>query len=145
MARQLVLVMDQSLENEGQPLLPQNPVQTGSVSNSPSPTWTWRKSKTAALREYLSREETPIILCTFALYFLASFAKHIIEIPFIALLENTICTQYYRHHGNPAVHDTPQFAGRLCKIVYVQDKLATVVGWKFSFDAVPGKRYFSLT
>lgn len=126
--------MNPSTENESQPLLPQSPIQ----ADSPSPTWTWTKSNTAALRQFISREETPILLCTFALYFLASFAKHVIEVPFIALLERTICTQYYRHNGNPTAHDRQEFAGRLCKVVPVQDKLATVTGWKFSFDAVPG-------
>lgn len=133
--------MNSSIENEGQPLLPQSPVQ---ATRSPSLTWTWLKSKTAALREFISREDTPILLCAFTLYFLASFAKHVIEVPLIALLEKTICTQYYRHQGNPTVHDTQEFAGRLCKVVFVQDKLAAVVGWKLSFDAVPGKRYCSL-
>lgn len=92
----------------------------------------------------MSNDGTPILLCTFALYFLASFAKHIIEVPFIALLEQTICTQYYRHHGNPTVHETQEFAGRLCKVVSVQDKLANVVGWKLFFDAAPGTSFRSL-
>lgn len=136
--------MNPSTENESQPLLPLGPVQAGSATHSPSSTWTRIKSNTAALRQFISREETRILLCTFALYSLASFAKHVIEVPFIALLERTICTQYYRHNGNPTAHDRQEFAGRLCKVVPVQDKLATVTGWKFSFDAVPGKRYCSL-
>lgn len=139
--------MNPSIENEGHPSLSQNPIQPGSVTKSPSPTWTWTwtwlEPRIAAWRD-VSSDETPILLCTFALYFLASFAKHVIEVPFIALLEQTICAQYYRHHGNPTVHDTQEFAGRLCKVVSVQDKLATVVGWKLSFDAAPGRSFCSL-
>lgn len=136
--------MNPSIENEGQPLLPESPVQSGSATHSPSPTSRWLKSNLAAWKEFLLHDETPILLCTFALYILASFAKHVIEVPSIALFEQTICTQYYRQHGNAAAYDTEEFAGSLCKVVPVQDKLATVVGWKLSFDAVPGKRYRSL-
>ena len=136
--------MNPSIENEDQPLLPQSPVRAGSATRSPSPTWKWLESKSAAVRGFISREETPILFCTFALYFLSSFAKHIIEVPFIALLERTICAQYYRHHDNSTLHDLQELAERPCKVVDVQDKLAKVVGWKFSFDAVPGTRYRSL-
>lgn len=58
--------------------------------------WPNLKSKISAFKESLSRDETPILLCVFTLQFLASFAKHIIEVPFIALIERTICVKYYR-------------------------------------------------
>lgn len=144
-AKLLFLAMSSSLdlEIEGAPLLPDSPIHsTRSEGTQGSHIWPWFKSKAAALNEFWFHEETPILLCTFTLYFLASFAKHIIEVPFIGLLERTICNQYYRTHGDANVYNEREIAERLCKVVPVQNKLANVTGWKFSFDAMPGKRTF---
>ena len=132
------------LEIEGAPLLSDGPIRSihPEVARG-SRTGPWFKSKAAALRELWSREETPILTCTFFLYFLASFAKHIIEVPLIGLLERTICNQYYRAHDDDNSHHEREIAERLCKIVSVQNKLANVTGWKFSFDALPGKTIHS--
>lgn len=135
--------MTSSVENESQPLL--SPKSIHSVVSPPpsqSRTRLWLARKTASLRGFWRREETPILLCTFTQYFLASFAKHVVEVPFIALLERTICRQYYRSRGDGALRDAQEISGNLCKAVPVQNKLAYVVGWKFSFDALPGKEMF---
>lgn len=101
--------------------------------------WPNLKSKISAFKENLSRDETPILLCVFTLQFLASFAKHIIEVPFIALIERTICVKYYRDHGNDQLSAAHEVVEKLCKVAPIQDKLSIVTGWKFAFDALPGK------
>lgn len=102
--------------------------------------WPNLKSKISAFKENLSRDETPILLCVFTLQFLASFAKHIIEVPFIALIENTICVKYYRdYQGIDQLFAGHEVVEQLCKVAPIQDKLSIVTGWKFAFDALPGK------
>lgn len=138
--------MAPSLENEeaGEPFL-QPPQSRDPGAGSAEPEyqvrgWPRLKSKLSAFIENLAREETPILLCVFALQLLASFAKHVIEVPFIALIENTICVKYYRDQGNDHVFAAQEVAERLCKVAPIQDKLSIVTGWKFAFDALPGKR-----
>ncbi len=102
---------------------------------------------TTSLKAYLARAETHILFGVFALQFLASFAKHVIEVPFIALIQRTICVKYYRSHdGNHRDHllfvAAEEIAEKLCKVVPVQNKLATVTGYKFAFDALPGNHLY---
>lgn len=101
--------------------------------------WPNIKSKISAFKENLYLDETPILLCVFTLQFLASFAKHIIEVPFIALIERTICVKYYRDLGNDQLSAAYEVVERICKVAPIQDKLSNVTGWKFAFDALPGK------
>lgn len=138
--------MPTPLENEeaGQPFL-QPPQSRDSDAESTESedqmrNWPRLKTKISVFKENLAREETPILLCVFTLQFLASFAKHIIEVPFIALVESTICAKYYRHQGNDHLFAAHEVAERLCKVAPVQDKLSIVTGWKFAFDALPGKQ-----
>lgn len=136
--------MNSSFQSESQPLLPRSPSfsfhEKGSIL---SRLRSWIESYTAVLREFLSREEAPIIICVFALQFLFSFAKHIVEVPAIRLYEIAICNKYYRTHdidnGNGAFIIAQDIPERLCKVAPVQETLAAVVGWKFSFDALPGR------
>lgn len=137
--------MPPSLENEGagQPFL-QPPQSRDPDTESPESeyqvrNWPRLKSKISAFKKILAREETPILLCVFTLQFLASFAKHIIEVPFIALIESTICAKYYRDQGSDHLFAAPEVDERLCKLPPIQDKLSIVTGWKFAFDALPGK------
>lgn len=101
--------------------------------------WPNLKSKISAIKENLSRDDTPVLLCVFTLQFLASFAKHVIEVPFIALIERTICVKFYHDHGNDQLFAAHEVVEKICKVAPIQDKLSNVTGWKFAFDALPGK------
>src|SRR5881392_948541 len=74
----------------------------------------------------------------FALYFLVSFAIQLVEVPTVRLLESAICNRYYRSIGNATVSIFNDVDESSCKISVVQGQLANVVGWKMSFDAIPG-------
>lgn len=130
-------------EQIGQPFLhaPQSrdPDAESSRSEDQVRNWPNLKSKISAFKENLSRDETPVLLCVFTLQFLASFAKHIIEVPFIALVESTICMKYYRDQGNGQLSAGNGVVEKLCKVAPIQDKLSMVTGWKFAFDALPGE------
>lgn len=138
--------MPLSLESEeiGQPFLHAPEIRDSDAESTESENqvrnWPNLKSKISAFKENLSRDETPILLCVFTLQFLASFAKHIIEVPFIALIENTICVKYYRDdQGIDQLFAGHEVVEQLCKVAPIQDKLSIVTGWKFAFDALPGK------
>lgn len=137
--------MPPSLENEGagQPFLQLPESRDSDTENSESEyqvrNWPRLRSKISAFKEILACRETPILLCVFTLQFLASFAKHIIEVPFIALIESTICVKYYRDQSNDHLFAAREVDERFCKVPPVQDKLSIVTGWKFAFDALPGK------
>lgn len=136
--------MPLSLENEeaGQPFLqaPQSRHRADSTeSEDQVRNWPKLKSKISAFKENLARDEIPILFCVFTLQFLASFAKHIIEVPFIALIERTICVKYYGDQGSDQLFAGYEIVEKLCKVAPIQDKLSFVTGWKFAFDALPGK------
>lgn len=137
--------MPPSLENEeaGQPFLQARQSRDLDAESTESKdqvrNWPKLKFKISAFKENLARDETPILLCVFTLQFLASFAKHIIEVPFIALIESTICVKYYRDQGDDQLFAGHDVVEKLCKVAPIQDKLSNVTGWKFAFDALPGK------
>lgn len=76
----------------------------------------------------------------FALYILVSFATQLLEIPQLRLFENALCNRYYR-----SIHDDSlsvvinDMDESMCKSPMVQDQLNDLVGWKMSFDAIPGE------
>jgi len=72
-----------------------------------------------------------LILYFMAIHFLLAFCEIILVAPFIKLLENSLCLSYYNFPGN-GVQD------ELCKIPDIQGPLATLRGWKSSFDTIPG-------
>ena len=84
--------------------------------------------------------EYKTFICVLCLQFLISFAKHIIEVPTIRLLEIAICNRYYRSHQpiHQVAFSARQIDERQCKIPPVQNELAFLVGWRFAFDALPG-------
>lgn len=128
--------MTSSEATERQPLLPKSLTPSlDSKSSEASDLKQWIKSKKAVLNKFISNRNTIIISCVFALQFLSSFAKHVIEVPVIRLLEIAICNQYYRGR----IVDAQDISEKLCKVAPVQGKLSVLVGWKFSFDALPGE------
>lgn len=138
-----------SLDNERRPLLSQSPLheEEGEEEGSQSRVQSWLRSKIASWKAALSQKDVPVVLCLFLLQFLVSFAKHVIEVPMVRLLEMAICNKYYRTHDIPNVPfvATQEIAEKLCKVAPVQDTLSTITGWRFSFDAIPGTNLVSST
>ena len=71
------------------------------------------------------------VLYFMAIHFLQSFCEIILVAPLIKLFENSLCLN---HYGFPpgGVEEA------LCKIPEIQQPLATIRGWKSTFDALPG-------
>ena len=68
-----------------------------------------------------------------------------VEVPMIKLFEQAICDRYYAVHSDLVTAVTGPVEERLCKIPAIQNELAALVGWKFTFDALPGRlRFFKL-
>ena len=72
----------------------------------------------------------PILLATFCIQFLNYFAKHMVEVPTLRLIEQAICNHYYASRGD--------VRERYCKVPDIQTELAAITGLKITFDALPG-------
>ncbi|TVY56157.1 MFS transporter SAT21, partial [Lachnellula suecica] len=80
-----------------------------------------------------SARSTPLsvlILHFMAIHFLLAFCEIILVAPLIKLFENSLCLSYYDFPANGVQED-------LCKISDVQGPLATLRGWKSTFDTIP--------
>lgn len=78
------------------------------------------------------------INATFVAYILISFATLLLEIPTVRLIEGSICNRYYSFADNATYIAVEQVDESACKVPQVQSLLAKLVGWKMSFDAIPG-------
>ena len=79
-----------------------------------------------------------IISYCFALHFFLAFIEIVQITPVLVLFERSICLQYYAQHDPSEIAPDGSIAESLCKIVPVQRDLATIRGWKASFDTIPG-------
>ncbi|KAF8861648.1 MFS general substrate transporter [Acephala macrosclerotiorum] len=72
---------------------------------------------------------TRVILYFMAIHFLLAFCEMILVAPLIKLFENSLCLKYY---------DFPVsgIEEALCKVPKIQGPLATIRGWKSSFDMI---------
>ena len=57
----------------------------------------------------------------------------------IKLFEQAVCDRYYAAHGELLEEFARPIDEQLCKIPAIQNELAGLVGWKFTFDALPGE------
>ena len=83
------------------------------------------------------RLSTPLTL-PFVAYILISFATLLLEVPIVRLIEGSICNRYYSSADNATYIAVEQIDESACKVPQVQSLLAKLVGWKMSFDAIPG-------
>ena len=119
--------------DEREPLLPQNDTPAHDEDNGTH--YSQWKQSVAAVKNFRSHQSTPILCCTFLLFFLISFARHIVEVPTIRLFELAACHQYYSRVEGAVGHDRV-IDDRICKVPAVQNELSTLTGWKFGLDAV---------
>lgn len=75
------------------------------------------------------------ILYFMIIHFLLAFCEIILVAPLLRLFENSLCVS---HYGFPE-GGVPE---SMCKIVEIQRQLATIRGWKSTFDTIPGKSFF---
>ena len=97
------------------------------------------QTKSQWFQEAITFLKDPILICTFCLQFCTYFAKHMVEVPLIRLLEGAICNRYYALNGHLTTAATGSVNEGMCKIPPIQNELASIVGLKFTFDALPGK------
>lgn len=97
--------------------------------------WQWLVGGSTAVKDFLFHN--PILICTFCLQFCFYFAKHMVEVPSIKLFEQAICNRYYNRQKELTFMSGQPIDENLCKIPPIQDELATLVGLKFTFDALP--------
>jgi hypothetical protein len=70
-----------------------------------------------------------------AIHFLLAFCEMILVAPLIKLFEESLCL---RHYSFPP-GGVPE---KMCKIPEIQHPLATIRGWKATFDTIPGTPFF---
>ena len=131
--------MSVSPHDERERLLPWNNDNAPSAEEyngiGPQSHFQYWKQSVAAVKGFRSHPSTPILFCTFLLFFLISFSRHIIEVPTIRLFELAACHEYYSHLRGAIGHDRGP-DGRLCNVPDVQNELSTLTGWKFGLDAM---------
>ena len=119
-------------DDERQLLLPSDDGSQCQSETSQSRPWEWIQEAATFLKD-------PILICTFCLQSCTYFAKHIVEVPLIRLLEEAICNKYYASNRGLVKDASTSIDEAMCKIPPIQNKMATIVGLKFTFDALPGK------
>lgn len=78
------------------------------------------------------------LLAIYILYLLFRFAHFLLEVPTVRMIENALCHQHVESSSVPSVPAAAAFDESMCKGAAVQDKLANILGWKLSLDALPG-------
>lgn len=77
-----------------------------------------------------------VYVCIFLLKFCMTFYIYIFELPLVRLVERAICQTYYKSlPSNPDWQDVDE---AMCKLPVIQDKLAYIMGFRLTFNAIPG-------
>lgn len=77
-----------------------------------------------------------MLLCI-VLAVVSDVGESLYSAPRVRLFESVACTRHYLRHDPSLVDRDGSVPERLCKIDPVQDKVASVVGWQYFFDAIP--------
>src|SRR4051794_33061629 len=72
------------------------------------------------------------------IHFLLAFCEIVLVVPLIRLFEQSLCLSYYRVHDPGMVGIGRSIPEALCKVVEIQQDLATIRGWKSLLDIIPG-------
>ncbi|KAF5542234.1 hypothetical protein FMEXI_7569 [Fusarium mexicanum] len=78
-----------------------------------------------------------IVLLCIVLAVVSDVGESLYSAPRVRLFESVACTRHYLRHDPSLVDRDGSVPERLCKIDPVQDKVASVVGWQYFFDAIP--------
>lgn len=68
--------------------------------------------------------------CIFILKLSIQFSSALLELPLVRLIERAVCRTYLSI-------DADEIEERLCKTPLVQNKVAIILGYKLTFDALP--------
>jgi len=74
----------------------------------------------------------------YILYLLFRFAHFLLEVPTMRMIEYAACHQQHHRLGSDAISMLAELDEAACKTATVQEQVTRVVGWKMSFDAIPG-------
>ena len=77
-----------------------------------------------------SRSLRSFFFCIFAFAFCIEFGVNLLELPMIRLVELMVCRRYIDSDPTDIDEET-------CKIPMVQNKVALVIGYKITLDALP--------
>jgi hypothetical protein len=78
-----------------------------------------------------------VVLLCIVLAIVSDVGDSLYAAPRVRLFESVACTRYYLRHDPSLVDPHGSVPEHLCKIDSVQDKVASVVGWQYFFDAIP--------
>ncbi|KAF5576061.1 hypothetical protein FPANT_11115 [Fusarium pseudoanthophilum] len=78
-----------------------------------------------------------VVLLCIVLAVISDVGESLYAAPRVRLFESVACTRHYLRHDPSLVDRDGSVPERLCKIDPVQDKVASVVGWQYFFDAIP--------
>lgn len=70
--------------------------------------------------------------CIFILKLCVQFSSALLELPLVRLIERAVCRSYLDINAD-------EIDERPCKVPSVQDKVAFILGYKSTFDALPCK------
>ncbi|KAI1013060.1 hypothetical protein LB503_001472 [Fusarium chuoi] len=94
----------------------------------------------ASLNTHRTRCSWPwiyVVLLCIVLAVVSDVGESLYSAPRVRLFESVACTRHYLRHDPSLVDRDGSVPERLCKIDPVQDKVASVVGWQYFFDAIP--------
>lgn len=104
---------------------------------SGSTTSVWGRIISTAVGVF-SQRHTHLLFSVFALLLLGNFSYFLLEVPMVRLIERGVCREYHASHPGATSRSLGDIDESLCKLAPIQNVLASIMGWKISFDAVPG-------
>lgn len=119
-----------------EPFLPHEPT-VHSPQASGDDTSSWNKTITAVIGIF-SHPHAHLLFSVFALLLLGNFSYFLLEVPIVRLIERGVCREYYASNPVSTALRSGDIDESLCKLAPIQNTLAAIMGWKISFDAVPG-------
>lgn len=94
-------------------------------------------AKTSVLRKCLRfASRYRFYICIVLIKLTHGFHVYLLELPLVRLVERAICQDYYK--GLPLGPDWHHVDESLCKLPQIQIKVAYILGFRISFNAVPG-------
>lgn len=95
---------------------------TGAYEHRPSRcTWSW----------------VNVVALCIALAITADIGEYLFLAPKVRLFESVICTDHYLREDPSLVGRDGSVQEHFCKVDAVQDKLAMILGWQYTFDSIP--------
>ena len=88
--------------------------------------------------KFLPKHGSSVLLSLYLIFFLFRFALVLLDVPKVRLIEQVVCQQYFQAHPPLNIDVTGLIPETQCKLLPIQKEVATITGWRLSFDALPG-------